>query len=167
MADLALVVAVTVGALAGAGLLTGLGLRGGDRPGDAEALVSLAWAGDRGPEAEVWVGNPSPVPVVVSARTRRAPGWAARLRHWAGPPAVSVRTTRRLKGSRPLPGTLLGVVDAYSRSCWRLPLCGEGAVRVTIRLDQGGGRARLVGHVLALPPRRPSPPAALRDRLAA
>lgn len=146
------VLALIVPAIAiGFSCLVWLGIRAGDREGDARAKVRLTWgARPDGWElqAVVTVNNPSRTAALVSARANPVSALALVV---GAPHSVRVpfRERRRLMETT----MLLGAAESGVPANWVLPLGIQSdatAVRVDIRLDQHQ-RARLLRYLIAVP----------------
>ena len=160
-------------ALAGTYSLVALGVRNGDRPGDARVTAQLrivAHPEGARPLIVAQVSDPSDTPVLVALRARRAllPAWLAESRG-VGVPRRTAR--RRFQAER---YATVGVVPAAGAAEFAVPVPARARrCLLTVAVGQEGGRLRVHwlrlgpvrypaegGHELAYFPRNPVNPSA-------
>jgi hypothetical protein len=132
--------------LGGVVVLTALGLRTGDRPGDVLLLDVRAHRAPRG--ATVTVTNPGAAPVILGMSLRRA---GARLR-LEGVAYVTIRTGKtdpHLLADRQ---ARIGVLDADETRTFRVPARPDLGRRAELMVIVGQrGRLRIIHRLVVLP----------------
>jgi hypothetical protein len=139
-----LFIALSLGTLAFAGLflLVEIGIRDGDRPGDAEVIVALWTSGqpdEPRPVLVTEIRNPSSRPVLagLSAHRTLIPGWLA-----APSSTVPFRTARRRLRAEAY--EVVGIVPASGVARFTVPVTRTGRrYRLTAAVGQGDRRLRV------------------------
>lgn len=122
-----------------------LGVRNGDRPGDATVSAVLAGSGQPGesrPVVLVSVRNPGDTPLLAgfTARRRRIPGWLD------GGTAVRVPRRTARPSLRARAHDVVGVVPAGGDAEFAVAVAGQAGrwYLVTAAIGQAGGRLRVL-----------------------
>jgi hypothetical protein len=140
------VLASTLGLIAFAEGGLRVGFRAGDQLEDVDVTIE---PGRRSGEVIVAVRNPQSATALVSCATA-----AVRIISFAGP--SSTRTTAWRQRALTHNETLLGAVAGHSSNSWLVPVSSgvtERTARMTVRVEQAGGRTRVHKHLV--PPTDP------------